>query len=168
MEQPLVMTEKQERLLSRRIREAVEQQPEIGILRKLLLGLGGLQLVAPPQPDLAVTLLISAGFVMAGSVQSEIMEDSNCHVNVARVWTQRQRGVVGIGIGYALSDDGLWRQHSWGLRREGILETTVPRTKYFGLLLQGWDADSFAESNLAEVQRAVRRVANAPTKRRRI
>jgi hypothetical protein len=143
------MTETRLNLLHRRLRAAVEQQPEIGVLRKLLLQLGGRELVAPPNPDSAVQLLVAAGFVMAGPVLCKIMENSKCHRNVARVWTQRRDGIVGIGTGYALSGDELWRQHSWGVRREGILETTESRTKYFGILLQGWEADSFAESNRA-------------------
>jgi hypothetical protein len=60
--------------------------------------------------------------------------------------------MVGIGTGYALSADGLWRQHSWGVRRQGILETTAPREKYFGILLQGSSADSFAEANLTQTR----------------
>lgn len=140
------MTEKQSRLLKRRLRECAEQQPEIEILRKLLLNIGGLQLVAPPEPDAALPLLITAGFVMAGPVQCKILKESACHANVARVWGEKHNGLIGIGVGYALSDDGLWRQHSWGVLREGILETTVERTKYFGILLQHENADSFAQS----------------------
>lgn len=143
------MTKQQERLLRRRLREAAEQQPEIEILRELLLDIGGIQLVAPPRPDSVLSLLIDSGFVMAGPVRCEIMDDSACHENVARVWSVKQHGIVGIGTGYALSeDDGLWRAHSWGLLREGVLETTVERTKYFGILLQGADADLFTQSNL--------------------
>ncbi len=42
------------------------------------------------------------------------MEPSRCHRNVARLWTEKKKGsrLVGIGTGYALSDDGLWRRHS--------------------------------------------------------
>jgi hypothetical protein len=145
------MTEKQEGLLNRRFQEAISEQPEIESLRALLLRLGGIQLVAPPRLDPTVPLLIIAGFVMAGSVQRVTMEESRCHQNAARVWSEKYQGIVAIGTGYALSEDGLWRQHSWGVLREGILETTVPRAKYFGLLLQGGDADCFAESNLEDV-----------------
>ena len=141
------MTETQKLLLDRRLRAAIAEQREIENLRTLLLAAGGIQLVAPPRSDPTVPSLLEAGFVMAGPVHCEIMEDSQCHQNVARAWTQRGSGVVGIGTGYALSDDGLWRQHSWGVLREGIFETTAPRIKYFGILLQGRDADSFAESN---------------------
>ncbi|HXI40580.1 MAG TPA: hypothetical protein VNH83_11405 [Bryobacteraceae bacterium] len=143
------MTKEQRHLLDRRFREAAIQQPELGLLKELLMGLGGIHLVAPPDPDAALPLLIVAGFVMAGPVVRRTMERSECHRNLAEIWSNKQHELVGIGTGYALSDDGLWRQHSWGLRREGILETTVSRMKYFGVLLQHGDADSFAMANLA-------------------
>ena len=142
------MLDKQRRLLRRRLREAIEQQPEIDALRRLLLGTGGIELVAPPKPDPDVPLLIGAGFVMAGPVQCEAMGQSACHENVSRVWKAKRQDLTGIGTGYALSGDGFWRQHSWVVRREGILETTRERAMYFGILLQGPDADSFADHNI--------------------
>lgn len=142
------MTEMQRRLLDRRFREAAGQQPDLEMLRGLLLGLGGTHLVAPPGPDAALPVLIDGGFVMAGPVVPRTMREGRCHRNVAEIWTEERHELVGIGTGYSLSDDGLWRRHSWGLRREGILETTVPRVKYFGVLLQHADADSFAMANL--------------------
>jgi hypothetical protein len=141
------MTEIRDHLLTRRLFAAIEQQPEIGLLKNLLLKLGGTHLVAPPKRDSAVHRLIDTGFVMAGPVQFEMMEGSRCHRNVAATWIQRTHGILGIGSGYALSDDGLWRQHSWGLLREGILETTEPRWKYFGVLFQGLEGDRFAAAN---------------------
>lgn len=107
-------------------------------------------MVAPPRPDAAVFLLIQDGFVMSGPVKLRAMLGSACHANVSRLWIARKQEIVAIGTGYALSADGLWRQHSWGVRREGILETTVPREKYFGIVLQGSQAHSFAESNRGE------------------
>jgi len=142
------MTKEQKRLLDRRFREAAEQQPELEVLRNLLLGLGGTHLVAPPCTDVTLPLLINAGFVMAGPVVRRTMRKSESHRNVAEIWTERRGELVGIGTGYSLSGDGLWREHSWGLRREGILETTALRVKYFGLLLQYEDADCFALANL--------------------
>ncbi len=145
----LRMTREQKSLLDRRFREAVKQQPDIILLRRLLLVLGGVHLVAPPWLDTTMPLVINAGFVMAGPVARRAMEKSDCHRNVAEIWTSREREIVGIGTGYSLSDDGLWRQHTWGVQREGIVETTVPRVKYFGVLLQGRDADLFAIANWA-------------------
>lgn len=144
-----MVREEQKRLLDRRFREAAEQQPDLEELKGLLLGLGGIHLVAPPGPDPALPLVIGAGFVMAGPVVRRTMKDSGCHGNVADIWAGKRHELVGIGTGYSLSCDGLWRQHSWGLRREGIFETTVPRVKYFGVLLQHEAANSFAIANLA-------------------
>jgi hypothetical protein len=45
-----------------------------------------------------------------------------------------------IGSGFALSDDGLWRHHSWLLRGDTIIETTEPRDAYFGAT---FDPDDF-------------------------
>jgi hypothetical protein len=137
----------QRNLLRRRLRAAIEQQPEIEPLRTLLLEIGGVELVAPSGLDLDVSFLIDEGFLMGDSIICEMMERSLCHENVARLWKAKHRGLVGVGTGYALSDDGLWRQHSWGVRRSGILETTKVRMKYFGRVLQGRDANSFAEFN---------------------
>jgi len=135
-------------LLRRRLREAVKQQPKIRILRRLLLDLGGVEIVAPPAADTVLGLLIEQGFVMSGPVKRKPMTDSACHDNVSRLWMLKKREIVGIGTGYALSGDGLWRQHSWGIHRDGIVETTVPREKYFGILLQGARAKCFAESTV--------------------
>jgi hypothetical protein len=141
------MTAQQRDLLARRLQAAIEPQPEIGALRALLLGIGGLEIVAPNQIDPDIGALISSGFAMESLVECEPMERSACHANVARLWIAKISGLIGIGTGYALSDDGLWRQHSWGIRRNGILETTKPRMKYFGIALQGRNAESFAEIN---------------------
>lgn len=143
------MAAEQKRILDHRFREAVDQQPDLKVLRGLLLGLGGTHLVAPPDHDADVPRLLDAGFVMTGPVVRRSMRRSDAHRNVAEIWAARQRELVGIGTGYALSVDGLWRQHSWGLRREGILETTVARVKYFGILLQRDNADLFTMANLA-------------------
>jgi hypothetical protein len=137
----------QKKFLQERLRTAVAGQPDLKRLKPLLLRLGGEFLVAPPKPDSDILALADAGFVMAGPITLKIMRSSMCHQNIAAAWKSRRFGIVGIGTGYALSSDGLWRQHSWGLLREGLLETTVAREKYFGVLLQGPKADWFAESN---------------------
>ena len=42
--------------------------------------------------------------------------------------------------GYALSDDGLWRSHSWVVTDEVLYETTVARELYFGIELEEEEA----------------------------
>ena len=84
---------------------------------------------------------------MAGPIKLKQLKSSMCHQNVAAIWKSRKFGIVAVATGYALSEDGLWRQHSWGILRDGVLETTEARVKYFGILLQGSRADHFAEFN---------------------
>ncbi len=96
-------------------------------------------------------MLLEQGFLTSGPITLKVMKSSSCHQNVASIWTQKKFGIVGVATGYALSDDGLWRQHSWGILREGLLETTEARLKYFGVVFQGEKADFFAFSNPTQV-----------------
>lgn len=58
-------------------------------------------------------------------------EPGACHENVAGLL---QRDELDSGwAGYALSEDGLWRHHSWGKRNGKIVETTVERLVYWGV-----------------------------------
>jgi hypothetical protein len=53
-------------------------------------------------------------------------------------------GQIAIATGYALSG-GLWRQHSWGLEGDRVIEPTAPREKYFGFVLTEDEAAWFAD-----------------------
>jgi len=141
------MTEEQQRLLSRRLQEATQQQPEIMTLRALLLARGGMELVAPPTLDADMGKLIEEGSDMVYSVVFNLLDEGRCHENAAELWSEGKECLSGIGTGYALSADGLWRRHSWIVRPGEIVETTEERVKYFGRLLEGADADAFAEDN---------------------
>lgn len=142
------MTDEQRILLDRRLKEAAEEQPEILVFRSLLLKHGGDELVPPPALDQEIPILIGNGSVMAGVVVFTPIEEGRCHENVAELWREKKEHIVGIGVGYALSEDGLWRQHSWGIRNGGeIIETTTSRVQYFGRVLQGIEAEEFAETN---------------------
>jgi hypothetical protein len=140
------------KFLRRRLRQASLEQPDLKRLKLLLLRLGGIFIVAPPKPDADIPALLDSGFVMTGTAKLKRGKASMCHQNVAASWNARKFGMIGIATGYALSEDGLWRQHSWGLLRDGILETTERRVKYFGILLQGDRADHFANSNAPKEQ----------------
>jgi hypothetical protein len=59
------------------------------------------------------------------------MQRSNCHNNAEQL-AIRHRWALWTGL--ALSDDGCWRVHSWCKNTHGrIVETTLPRTRYFGV-----------------------------------
>jgi len=149
-----------------RVEIAIKQQPDFAILRAKLLEQGGAEVVPPcgwnnnlrqyvivPDPD--VPALLDHGDLMPGPVvcRSRGMEPNRCHENIARLWLQRRKRdvLVGIATGYCLDDD-LWRQHSWGLRTDSLLETLGEREKYFGTRLEGIEADVFAFKALAEDQ----------------
>lgn len=58
------------------------------------------------------------------------MKLNHCHSNAEKLLFNNK--VDSIAIGFALSADGLWRSHSWGLKKDKIVETTQPFIRYFG------------------------------------
>jgi hypothetical protein len=138
------MDEEQSRFLNGRLNSLAEEQPRILLLRDKLLQIGGTHLVPPEEPDPDLEDLLKHGYIIGGTVRFEEMAENSCHWNVAALWLQKKQELVAVATGYALSDDGLWRQHSWGMQDGAILETTEPRTRYFGLRMEGAEANSFA------------------------
>ncbi len=65
------MTEERRPVLNRRLRESVKAQPEIKVLRRLLLGLG-IQLVAPSRIDQAVSRLIEDAIAPVADLAKEL------------------------------------------------------------------------------------------------
>ena len=141
------MDPEQRKFLQGRFRKVAIEQPDLKTLKALLLRLGGEYMVPPMGPDSDVPALIKSGFLMHGPIRLKKLKTSRCHQNVAALWRNQKPQIVAIATGYALSNDGLWRQHSWGLLRDGVLETTEERTRYFGILLQGAEADHFVACN---------------------
>lgn len=57
---------------------------------------------------------------------------SQCHDNVS--YLSNTKHLKKRCYGYALSPDGLWREHTWGINQaDKIVETTVPRIAYVTL-----------------------------------
>jgi hypothetical protein len=141
------MNDQQKSFLVRRLMEVSREQPEIIALREKLLEIGGVEIVALPDED--IPSLVRKGEMMDGPVTRRPMRVSRCHHNVADLWRgKRKRSrIIAIATGYALSDDGLWRQHSWALTNSGIIETTEPRVRYFGVTLSGQAANIFCGNN---------------------
>ena len=132
--------------LSRRAREFSKVHPPLRDLRRILLKLGGDELVPPSGNDPITTFLVDFGIVFSGPVVVKPCGNRLPGPMLAQIWKRRLYGIVGIGVGYALDRDGLWREHNFGILREGILETMSPKQKYFGLLLIDQAADGFAET----------------------
>lgn len=76
--------------------------------------------------------------------------DCQCHYNSARLWYKNKDRCF-IATGYALSEDGLWRCHSWVVqpmaRTVRVWETTVKRVAYFGVVLTSEECEDFVENN---------------------
>jgi hypothetical protein len=149
-----------------RVEAAIKQEAEFGILRAKLLEHGGTEVVPPfgwnndlrqyvivRDPDLPA--LVDHRYSMTGPIvcRSRGMEPNRCHENIARLWLQKRKrdALVGVATGYCLDND-LWRQHSWGVRKDSLLETLGEREKYFGIRLEGVDADIFAFKTLGRQQ----------------
>lgn len=117
-------------------------------LKRKLLSFGGVAVVPVFEEDLKKIKARAQLFVPDGeySYRFERGHPSDCHSNVAGLW-DLTKGDVRIVTGWALSDDGLWRQHTWGLRYGTIIETTVKRKKYFGYILNEAESEKFFEEN---------------------
>jgi hypothetical protein len=130
-----------EALLRERNRVALKDDPRRAELERRLLALcGTLALLFLPDPHIAE--LLERGRYFPGSrALMRLGEPSACHANAAMlfVWT---KGEARIASGYALSDDGLWRQHSWGVDGDDgrIIETTERRVRYYGFVLDDAEA----------------------------
>lgn len=119
-------------------------------LEEKLLALGGSRVVYSGEPHLAE--LLARGQVVEGAARRVPGRPCQCHMNAADLW-DAHREHLAIATGYALSTDGLWRQHSWNLRthptprQRRIIETTERRVRYFGFTLNAVEADVFCRLN---------------------
>jgi hypothetical protein len=138
-----------EAMLRERNRCAFEADPRLEALERRLLDLGGLMPVFyRSDPDIG--RLLERGRYFPGSRARMCRGgDSACHGNAGLLFVE-SRGAVRIATGYALSDDGLWRQHSWGLTAEdwSVVETTLPRIRYYGFALSDAEMLWFTIQNL--------------------
>jgi hypothetical protein len=138
--------------LTRRMAERVEDDPRMAELYDLLLSTAGFAVTDYEEPDLEK--LLARGRLWGTEGLKQVRgEASSCHGNAARLW-MCDRKKYAIATGWALSADGVWRQHSWALDPKGrVVETTVPRLAYFGFDLDPGEAALFALSNAAGVVR---------------
>ena len=140
--------------------------PEFAGLVGLLLGIGGETVVPPMQlPPSRFWVndfkqVVREGRFFPGKPVCMIeMAGCQCHRNVSALWEQNE-GDMSIATGYALSKDGRWRSHTWGVALEvlpcgdfdvvnpgGVVETTESRVCYFGYPLNDDQAKRFWRAN---------------------
>ena len=147
--------------LKHRAAGVVEAVPSYANLRQTLLLLGGVDVVPPAfdpsnaaqraRQDYDVHHVLQSGHTWVGAqADLEVMETSNCHLNVARL---RAAGRGQIASGWALPEDGLWREHSWLVRSPGtpdesLVETTRRWLLYHGYLLNDEETGWFVRAEL--------------------
>lgn len=106
-------------------------QAELG---ERLLELGGAVVCYRPYEPLLSPILERGRPLPGDGSEVRAMSPSDCHSNSATLWYESS-GEVTIVSGYALSADGIWRQHSWGLDGGKAIETTCERKLYYGVEL---------------------------------
>ena len=144
MPRRLKLEGEQARFLAKKFAGAASTQPRLHELRRRLLRLGGVQLVAPRDGEADLEALLDFGVAFPGRAKLRRGRRSDCHDNAGRLYAKAPERTR-IVTGYALSDDGLWRQHSWALVDDRLVETTEPRELYFGFLLPAERARRWAE-----------------------
>jgi len=129
-------------------------------LAAAMLGFGGTRMVSRgPDPDEADILVRGQLWPGKGALLAK-GRPCSCHENASVLWEGFQDSLV-LATGYALSEDGLWRQHSWCVEGTGerrVVETTTRRLLYLGFGMDAGEAAAFHVANT----RYEARVAPAP------
>jgi len=117
-------------------------------LRDKLLSFGGSEVCLPTtEPDLEN--ILEYGQIWYSSVKMCPGLPSSCHSNSAKIWmaNKSHSGELRICTGYALSEDGMWRSHSWLVCKEMqntyVVETTIKRVLYFGVAMTKPECEKF-------------------------
>lgn len=115
-------------------------------LKQKLLKIGGWAVVLPggEQPD--IEEYFSRGKTSIGNSTLRLGQPCQCHYNSSMLWL-KSKGKIKICTGYALSEDGIWRVHTWGLQKNKIIETTEKRVMYYGYTLSRIESAFFSEIN---------------------
>lgn len=124
---------------------------DIELIKKLL-SFGGYEACVPYR-DEDVQSILERGQLWYGDHMTLMKgTPSQCHRNSCNLWAQNcADNEVAIATGYALTNDGMWRQHSWLLHRKSrsvrVIETTTKRIAYFGFVMTDEEAEQFCSEN---------------------
>ena len=110
--------------------EFVDAIPASIELHGRLVELGGWA-VCMRDAGIAPLMLARGSDADGAGAEMRLGEPCQCHENCEEL-VEADPSLV-WWYGYALSDDGMWREHSWCVRPDGgIVETTAERVAYFG------------------------------------
>ena len=103
-----------------------------------------------------MAIILGRAYYRKGTSKMMVGRANKCHSNSANLWeNNRHDHDVRICTGYALSKDGLWRQHTWLVHyyktatqnRVRVIETTCKRVAYYGVELTEEEAEEFSRNN---------------------
>lgn len=119
-------------------------------LRKKLLSFGGAYTCLPVHEEDYDKIMNRGEFLYGTGAKFRKGKPSQCHTNASLLWNAN-RGRCQIATGYALSEDGIWRQHSWVVQplttKWRVWETTVKRIAYFGFVMNDEECEKFYDEN---------------------
>jgi hypothetical protein len=146
------MTKEQKRFFEQRTKQALKEKAHLKPLLKKLLSLSGKAVVLWNGSTTvnSIAHLLAEGRVFSNRGLKVVDgEQSHCHDNVWALWKTKPDDYL-VVTGYGLSQDSIWRPHSWCVDRTTgkIIETTDLRTKYFGV--------EFSKSEFEDTQEAIR------------
>lgn len=130
--------------------ETIQDRPNEKIQKfcKDLLEIGGHRVSVWFADEELIPYILDVGeIVKYQKFRLEKGEERECHANSTSMW-RKNPGKYQIMTGYALSEDGIWRRHTWLLADEELIETTIKRENYFGCKLEEDIAEAFAISYL--------------------
>jgi hypothetical protein len=140
------------RFLQDKTADYLKERPELAPLVERLLAIGGEMVCLCFEEDLEKLLGERGQKWPASTARLRRGAPSRCHQNAANLWNAN-REHVSIVTGWALSRDGIWRQHTWCWQtpvrgRTGrVVETTEKRVAYFGYELGAREAEEFYVNN---------------------
>tara|TARA_Y100000310_G_scaffold103027_1_gene101175 strand:+ start:3056 stop:3604 length:549 start_codon:yes stop_codon:yes gene_type:complete len=113
-----------------------------------ILAFGGEEVCMPYIEEDYASIMKRGVFMYGDDVELKKGLPSQCHFNSARLWDADSSN-LSLMTGYALSDDGMWRQHSWCIHQESgkIIETTELRIAYFGFVMTPDESEAFNFDN---------------------
>jgi hypothetical protein len=114
-------------------------------LENILLPLGG-ESISFPKLEEDLDKILTRGLIWTPKNRIFMKgEISQCHRNTCRLW-YANKDQVQIATGYALYDEK-WIQHSWGIQKNRVVETTLPWEKYYGYVMTDEEANDFYFDN---------------------
>ncbi len=126
------------------------EKKRLVLLKNKLLEYGGLKVAIPSSEDDAYALL-KRGIHKVSNVKNTKKISGKrgaSHANVSEWWIHNKERIT-IMTGYALSEKGVWVQHSWCYdnKLKIMLETCQRKTNYFGIVLSFQESYEFYLAN---------------------